>query len=99
MIYTIKVEPFKKEGFQSTRSLPEPVTHVCSHVPRTIRRGAKQSIDLPEDNPETFELILRYLYAGSFTACESLSTVSDNNTATEPIADNYLIAEKFQGDF
>ncbi|KAL8777558.1 MAG: hypothetical protein Q9203_003579 [Teloschistes exilis] len=53
-------------------------------------------IDLPEDNPETFELILKYLYAVNFSAYESVSTVSDNDTAVDSRADIYLVAQEFQ---
>ncbi|KAI4106438.1 MAG: hypothetical protein L6R37_002129 [Teloschistes peruensis] len=53
-------------------------------------------IDLPEDNPETFELILKYPYAVNFNTYESVSTVSDNNTAADSRADIYLIAQEFQ---
>ncbi|KAL8689712.1 MAG: hypothetical protein Q9218_004675 [Villophora microphyllina] len=63
-----------------------------------FEEGQTCRIELPEDDLEIFQLVVRYLYRENFPGYDSIEieTCTDPNVAGNFLADIYLTAEKFQ---
>ncbi|KAL8965969.1 MAG: hypothetical protein Q9183_003593, partial [Haloplaca sp. 2 TL-2023] len=70
---------------------------MCRH---SFTESKTHQIDLPEDDPHVFSLILKYLYAGNFAGYDGLldddSLDIDRDTRALQLADVFLLAEKYQ---
>ena len=69
---------------------------MCHH---SFKESKTHQIDLPEDDPEVFSLILKYLYAGNFAGYDGLldddSLDIDRDVRALRLADVFLLAEKY----